>query len=83
MGMFTIVLLPFNLFKTIMNASIMLLIYKPFTSALKSTGLIKSSVDGKYVFSKKSFILTIAAILLLMAAMGVMWCLGIEIDVAK
>ncbi len=83
MGMLATVLLPFNLFKTIMNASIMLLIYKPFTSALKATGLIKNASDKKYVFNKKSFILTVVTIILLIAAVGVMLWLGIQIDVAK
>lgn len=80
MEMLLTVLLPFNLFKTIMNASIMLLIYKPFTSALKSTGLIKGSTDKKFVFNKKSFILTIVTILLLLAAIVVMLFLGIEVS---
>jgi len=83
MGMLATVLLPFNLFKTIMNASIMLLIYKPFTSSLKSTGLIKKTADRKYVFNKKSFILTIVTILLLIVAVVVMLCLGVKVDIAK
>lgn len=83
MGMLVTVLLPFNLFKTIMNASIMLLIYKPFTSALKSAGLIKNATDRKYAFNKKSFILTIVTICLLIAAVAVMLWLGVEIEIAK
>lgn len=79
MGMLATVLLPFNLFKTIMNASIMLLIYKPFTSALKSAGLIRNDVDKKYVFNKKSFILTIVTVLLLIVTVFVMLWLGIDI----
>ena len=79
MGMLLTVLLPFNLFKTIMNASIMLSIYKPFTSGLKSAGLINNAPDKKYVFSKKSFILTIVTVLLIIAAVAVMLCLGVEI----
>jgi riboflavin transporter FmnP len=73
------VLLPFNLCKTIMNSSIMLLVYKPFTTALKKTGFIKSNDTKTYRFSKKSAVLTVVAIIFLVAAIIILVSLGIEV----
>lgn len=53
------VLLPFNLCKSIINSSIMLIIYKPFTTALKKARLISAERNVKYRFSLKSAILVI------------------------
>lgn len=53
-------LLPFNLAKTVINASSTLIIYKPVTNALKRVGLIKKS-DNNTSFSKKSFVLTLVS----------------------
>ncbi|MBR6764919.1 MAG: ECF transporter S component [Clostridia bacterium] len=39
-------LLPFNLAKSVMNASVMLIIYKPVTTLLKRIGLIKGGSTG-------------------------------------
>ncbi len=72
-------LLPFNLFKSIMNASIMLLVYKPFTSALKKTGFIRTGDNSAYKLNAKTVILAVVAFLLLAAAVVVMISLGIEI----
>ena len=77
------VLLPFNLFKTIMNASVMLLVYKPFTSALKVTGLLRTGDSKVYKFNKKSLVLTVCAIALIIAAVCVMLWLGLEIKTGK
>lgn len=63
-------LLPFNATKSVLNASLVLLLYKPFTTALKATGLVPKADK-----SKTSPIVTvftvIAAILLLAAAITV------------
>ncbi len=82
-GMLPTVLLPFNLFKTLMNTSLMLLIYKPFTSALKRSGLLKNIKNEKYVFDRKSFILTVITVALLLVAVGVMLWLGIKIEIRE
>ena len=73
------VLLPFNLCKSIMNASLMLLVYKPFVSALRYAGFEKKSEVTTYKFSKKSLILTMSALVLLIIAIAVIVSLGIEI----
>ncbi len=73
------VLLPFNLFKSVMNASIMLLVYKPFTTALRKTGFVKTSDNAAYKFNKKSVVLTVVSVLLIVVAVAVMLMLGIEV----
>ena len=75
------VLLPFNLFKSVMNSSLMLLIYKPFTMVLRITGFANISDNGRFKFNKKSLVLTISATLLLIIAILVMIYLGVEIKV--
>ncbi len=72
-------LLPFNLFKSVMNASIMLLVYKPFTSALKKIGFIRSGDNVAYKLNTKTVVLAVVAFLLLAAAVTVMILLGVEI----
>ncbi len=61
-------LLPFNLCKAIINAAALLLIYKPVTNALKRTGLVISQNEIAFKFSKKSAILSIVSILILILA---------------
>lgn len=71
-------ILPFNICKSVMNSSVMLLVYKPFTSALKKTGLIKSE-GTPYTFDKKTAALTVVAILLILAALFCLFYIGIDI----
>jgi riboflavin transporter FmnP len=73
------VLLPFNLCKTIMNSSLMLIMYKPLTSVLKLTRLAQTSDNSKYRFTKKSVILLVVATIMLIAAAVVLVSLGVEI----
>lgn len=63
------VLLPFNLSKSILNCSLMLLIYKPFTTALKKCRLIESSGTGKYKFNIKSAILTVVSVVIIICVL--------------
>lgn len=72
-------LLPFNLSKSLLNASLMLLVYKPFTSALRKTGLVKTSDNVSYKFNEKSIILTVVSLVLIIIAVVVMFNLGIKI----
>lgn len=60
-------LLPFNALKAIINASIVLIIYKPISIALKATGCIEKSSES-YKFSKTTIILSIIGLLLIIAA---------------
>ncbi|MBQ7968936.1 MAG: ECF transporter S component [Clostridia bacterium] len=64
-GMLPTLLLPFNLSKGLMNASVMLLIYKPVTNILRKTSLLppsNSTVDRK---DKKSIILAVSSLVVL------------------
>lgn len=59
-------LLPFNLVKTVLNASIVMLIYKPISKVLKRMGLAKSSAnilsdDEKRVLRTRSLIVTLVS----------------------
>lgn len=60
-------LLPFNLIKSLMNASVMLIIYKPLTSLLRKIGLMKTK-ESNYKFGLKAIILTLVAVLILIAS---------------
>ena len=55
------VLLPFNLSKATLNSALTLLIYKPFTSALKKCKLVEAGSSVKYIFNIKSAILTVVS----------------------
>ena len=60
-------LLPFNLCKAIINATSLLIIYKPITNALKKTKLVAASQTA-YKFSKKSALLVVVSLLILILA---------------
>ncbi len=60
-------LLPFNLCKAIINATSLLIIYKPITNALKKTKLVPSNQTA-YKFSKKSALLVVVSLLVLILA---------------
>lgn len=62
------VLLPFNICKSIINASSLLIIYKPITTTLKKAGVVFSSTPVKYSISKKSIFLIIVSSVILIAA---------------
>lgn len=59
------VLLPFNLSKATLNSAIMLIIYKPFTTALKKCRLVESQGQNIYKFNIKSAILTVISIIVI------------------
>lgn len=60
-------LLPFNFVKSLMNASVMLIIYKPLTTLLRRIGLMKNK-ESNYKFGLKATILTVVAALILIAS---------------
>lgn len=73
-GMLPTLLLPFNLSKGLMNASVMLLIYKPVANILRKTKLLPASEGKTDTKSKKSVILSIAALaVLIMTAIFVIF----------
>ena len=51
-------LLPFNLIKSLMNAALVLVLYKPISSALKKSRMIEGGAE-KYKFDKTSVLLTV------------------------
>ena len=59
-------LLPFNFAKTMMNAAIAMLLYKPISIAMKRAKLIKGAIDTK--FNKNSVITIVAGALTLTVA---------------
>jgi riboflavin transporter FmnP len=66
-AMIPTLLLPFNLCKCIINAAVTLIIYKPLTNGLKKAHRVESS-GSTSVLSKKSAILTLVCLLILVAA---------------
>jgi len=80
LDMLPTLLLPFNLFKSVMNASITLLVYKPFTTALRKARLVSGVENANYKFGVRSVVLLIISLLLLACAVCVMLLLGIDIQ---
>ena len=78
-AMLPTLLLPFNLCKSVLNASIMLLVYKPFTTALKKAGLVSTKDNVKYKLNVKTVMLSIVSLVFIVAAITVMFVLGIEV----
>ena len=72
-GMIPSLLLPFNLLKALLNASLVLILYKPSVTALRASGLIRSDGDGKkFKFGKRSVLVLILGILLAAASICLM-----------
>lgn len=61
-------LLPFNLTKAVLNGAITLMIYKPFTLAMRKTGLLSKQISGNYKFGLKSIILLICSAIVIVLA---------------
>jgi riboflavin transporter FmnP len=64
-GLIPVLLLPFNLTKAVLNAALTTVIYKPFTTALKQTGLLPKNQEKSYTFSKKTVILLVVSLLVI------------------
>ena len=72
-GMIPSLLLPFNLLKALLNASLVLILYKPSVTALRASGLIQSDGEGKkFKFGKRSVLVLILGILLAAASVCLM-----------
>ena len=61
-------LLPFNLAKSIINATATLLLYKPVTNVMKRMGIIKRSEKAIHKYNKKSLVLFIISVLIIILA---------------
>ena len=57
-------LLPFNLVKALLNAAVVLLIYKPVSTALKNIRALDGGAE-KLSFSRKTLVLTAAALVVI------------------
>lgn len=57
-------LLPFNLAKSLINSAVVLIIYKPVTTALKKVGLIKKGESGTK-FALRSVLLFVSALIII------------------
>ena len=68
-GMLPTVLLPFNLCKALMNSAFTLLIYKPFTTALKKCGLVEVSSSSQYKFNLKTALLTVISLIIVICVL--------------
>lgn len=65
-------LLPFNFIKAIMNASIVMMIYKPIVTALRRAGAIKGSETAHgYKLGKKSVLVTLVSVLIMAASLAI------------
>ncbi len=65
-GMIPKLLLPFNLIKGALNASIAFILYKPFSQALKAIGLLPKS--DKFTVNRKSVIGMLVALAVIVAS---------------
>lgn len=79
-GLIPKLILPFNLVKTILNASIVMLIYKPVSKVLKRMGLSKSAVSGgapndaeKSAMKTRSLIVTLVSAFIVICAFLVLF----------
>ena len=75
-------ILPFNLAKATINASLMLLLYKPLTTALKKSKLVPSTSNEKYRFGIKSAILTVSSIIIIIATLAYL-IIALNLGIAK
>ena len=69
-------LLPFNLAKSLMNAAIAMLLYKPISNAMKRAKLINGRMDAK--FNKQSVIMIIIGAVTLTAAITIFVILKVK-----
>ena len=70
-------LLPFNLAKTIINASATLVIYKPVTNALRRFGLVKKNENQNVSSITRSFLLyTISLIIITFAILFIIFAMN-------
>ncbi len=65
LDMLPTVLLPFNLCKATLNSALTLLIYKPFTTALRKCKLVDTNNSVKYKFNIKTALLTVISFVII------------------
>lgn len=84
-GLIPTLLLPFNLIKGIVNASVVMIMYKPFSSALKSAGVITKtniSANGNDSKNMRRFIvIAVSAVILAIAVYLLFFKLNAVIEI--
>lgn len=71
-------LLPFNVIKAVLNAAVVLLLYKPLSNILKKTGFIEgtfSATSAGEVNKKRSVIVTVCAVLVIAVSIAAVFLL--------
>ncbi len=70
-------LIPFNLTKSVFNAAIVLLLYKPLSTALKKARVLESSEDAVYRLNAKTIVtITVAVVLIVTSVLVLINVLG-------
>ncbi len=79
-GLLPSLILPFNATKSILNAGLVMFIYKPFVHALRMLGIVEKSADYAYRFNKKTiFVICISLIVIIASLSFFAFSLGGEI----
>lgn len=75
MDMIPTILLPFNLFKAMLNGALVLLLYKPISRALKKTGFLDGSNDANTIKHHRSrtVIVTVISAMIIVASLFVIF----------
>lgn len=68
LGMLIPLLLPFNFLKYVLNAAVVLVLYKPIKEVLRKTKFIKSASEN-YKFDKKSLLLTVCGLVIIVVCL--------------
>ncbi len=71
-GMIPTLLLPFNAVKAALNTGLVLLLYKPVSSALRRVGVLPRS-EHAYRFDRRSLIVTLVAVVLIAASLVIVF----------
>ncbi len=74
-AMIPALLLPFNAIKSVVNSGVTLLIYKPFTTGLKRTGLLPVKEESTYRFDKRTAMLTAISLVAIGISVAVLFFL--------
>lgn len=84
-GLIPTLLLPFNLIKGIVNASVVMIMYKPFSSALKSAGVISITSPAVNKDNSKNkrriVVIIVSAVILVIALLLLFFKLNATIEI--
>ena len=82
-GMILPLLLPFNLIKSVLNAALTFILYKPVSQSLKAAKILPAS-DSNFTLNKRTVIgLVIAGLCIIAAAAVVVVALGGQFEIVK